>query len=401
MNKEKTLIMLNMSYRRDWQAGLVNRNYHILQHLIASNYYQQIVVVDFLPFSKKKKLKVFLQNKPWKKNKNTVAHGLFTRLDQDEDKKNVYYATLTNPRHLKKALKHLTLAPDITLWSYTPFFTDILDQFPQAKIIFDAVDNWCHHPAYAAYQKKLTVCYELIKKKADIIFTVSESLVDFFGKKDNVFYIPNGVDVEHFSHLTSTVHFAHELFNQKNSPSQKIIGYHGIIQFRLNLSIFGYLAEKHPDWHLVIIGPNKISGWEFFTRNKHWKNIQNETKNLAKKFSNIHFLGGVPYESLPNYLKCFDVAIIPHRVDALTQSMNPLKIYEYLAVGKPIVASAVPGADQFQDLIKLAVSPEDFSQKIEKALSEDNEELKQRRINMARQHSWENRIALMLDIIKK
>src|SRR3989339_394952 len=353
MNKEKTLIMLNMSYRRDWQAGLVNRNYHILQHLIASNYYQQIVVVDFLPFSKKKKLKVFLQNKPWKKNKNTVAHGLFTRLDQDEDKKNVYYATLTNPRHLKKALKHLTLAPDITLWSYTP------------------------------------------------IFTVSESLVDFFGKKDNVFYIPNGVDVEHFSHLTSTVHFAHELFNQKNSPSQKIIGYHGIIQFRLNLSIFGYLAEKHPDWHLVIIGPNKISGWEFFTRNKHWKNIQNETKNLAKKFSNIHFLGGVPYESLPNYLKCFDVAIIPHRVDALTQSMNPLKIYEYLAVGKPIVASAVPGADQFQDLIKLAVSPEDFSQKIEKALSEDNEELKQRRINMARQHSWENRIALMLDIIKK
>jgi glycosyltransferase involved in cell wall biosynthesis len=97
-----------------------------------------------------------------------------------------------------------------------------------------------------------------------------------------------------------------------------------------------------------------------------------ENSNLLKnlvKLKNAYYLGSVPYQELPEFIKKFDVCMIPHMVNKLTASMNPLKLFEFLATGKPIVSTNIGGVDQFLDIIFVAQSEEDFIQKLQKALN--------------------------------
>ncbi len=377
-----------MSYRFDWERGIVNRNYHVLRTLEKQGVFDSIISVDFLPFSIKKKAKTIIRTSPWKRNSDTIYRSLSTRIDHKKGS-STYHVTTTDLLKLPHALEKAGITTDeVVLWSYTPFIAEQLDVFPNAQFIFDAVDNWVEHPSYHKYTARLEEAYKQIGKRADIIFTVSEGLVDFFNKREQVFYIPNGVDVNHFKEASCNTKFISDTYlSEQDAEKRKRIGYHGIIQSRVNISVFDYLSEQHPEYDFIIAGPV-------------WKEMEKDMDKIKDR-SNVYTIGEVPYKDLPSLLACFDATIIPHKVDTFTQTMNPLKIYEYLAAGLPIVSTAVAGADQFQDLISLAVSPKDFSQKINKVLRQDTEELHQRRTAMATEHSWDTRIALMLEIINK
>jgi len=378
-----TLLMLNMSHQFDWDKGIVNRNYHVLNALIHSGEYEKVISVDFFPFTFKKRIKMILKGKLWKRNTTTVYKKWHTRVDTDPTNGSVYRVTSLSEKHLPQMLQRLNIdTTNFVLWSYNPLAIDLMAIYKNAFVVFDAVDNWTEHPSYTSVTDRLQENYKTIAKRADIIFTVSEGLIDFFGKKQKVMYVPNGVDAEHF--VTGTCNPS--LLGKKSlDTSKKTVGYHGIIQSRVNLSVFDYLAKKFPEMNFVIAGPV-------------WKEMQTEMKEL-QQLPNVYTPGPVPYAQLPSLLHCFDVTVIPHKVDAFTQSMNPLKIYEYLASGKPIISTAVAGADQFQDLIKLAVSPEDFAEKIVKAIETDTTELISRRQEMAKQHNWSTRVQLMLDLM--
>ncbi|MFH1426651.1 MAG: glycosyltransferase [Candidatus Kerfeldbacteria bacterium] len=376
----KTLLMINMSYASDWDEGIVNRNFHILQSLKKEEVFDTIVSVDFPPYSVKTKLRALLKTKTWKKNKETVHRGGGIRIDAQDGNKKMLAAYCTSLSSLPKALKKVGIqTDDLVVWSYDPFATSIRRLFPNALYVFDAVDNWTEHPSHVRRKAMLGQAYKTIQRDADIIFTVSEGLVDFFNKSEKAFFVPNGVDAFHFSAGVCNT----ALIPDTKGP---IVGYHGIIQDRINFSVIDFISDKLPDHQFVIAGPV-------------WKSVEDSVKRLGKK-PNVNFINQIPYEELPNLIQCFDVAIIPHKVDALTQSMNPLKIYEYLAAGKPIVASPIAGADQFQDLIKLAVSPEEFTVKIQKAIELDSQELIDRRKSMAKMHSWTQRIHTMLEIME-
>lgn len=388
MNESKSLVMLNMSHRFDWNAGIVNRNYHVLKQLQAKKTYSKILAIDFLPFTKKKQLKVLLKGRPWLRNSKTVYWRWHTRVDQDSADPSLYWMTSLDMRSLNAVLRKLEI-PEAgrTVWSYNPFAAEVVEALPKSLSVFDAVDNWAEHSSYANFQEQLQTCYERIQKSADVIFTVSEGLLGLFGKQDNVFFIPNGVDTDHFSTAACNVELLGKTSPERNRSRKGIVGYHGIIQPRVNLSIVQYVAEKHPEYDFVMVGPV-------------WKEMQKEVSVLSK-LPNVRFLGAVSYTKLPQILHCFDVAIIPHKIDSFTQSMNPLKMYEYLAAGKPIVSTPVAGSDQFQDLVQLAVSPEDFVTGIDQALQNDTPELHSRRLHMAMQHRWEQRVELMLQVIDR
>lgn len=382
---KKNLIMFNMSHRFEWERGVINRNAHVLNNIIDRGIFQTVISVDFLPFNTRKRAKVMLKARPWKRNADTVFYRLNTRVDKDQKRKGLYGMTSLNLKHLPEVMKQLAVREEETvMWSYNPLVAPELERYNKAFHIFDAVDNWIEHSSYADQKEHIQECYASIKKNSDVIFTVSEGLVDFFERQSNVFYIPNGVDAEDFENAACDKTL---LPKQLQEKKQTIIGYHGIIQSRVNFSIFSYLAEKHPTWQFLIIGPV-------------WKEVEPEIKAL-KKFKNIHILDFVPYAKLPAVISCFDATIIPHKVDAFTHSMNPLKMYEYLAAGKPIVSTPIAGAEQFQDLIALSISPEDFSTNLEGALKNDSDKLRQRRKQMAKEYSWNNRVDLMMDIIAR
>ena len=384
----KTLIFFNMSYRFDWEAGLVNRNYHVLRTIQNKKIFDKIIAIDFLPFTKKKKVKALLKSRPWMRHANSVFWRWHTRVDQDAVDPSLYWMSSLDTRSLEAVLQRLNIpATDRVVWSYNPLATPVILALQKSAFVFDAVDNWTEHSSYTGMRSELESDYDAIKKNADCIFTVSEGLVDFFGKLDTVFFIPNGVDTEHFSRPACNPSLLGAQSAERNRTRKAIIGYHGIIQPRVNLSIVDYLAEKHPEYDFVLVGPV-------------WKEMQKDAKALSKH-KNVRLVGPVSYTRLPEVLHCFDVAIIPHKIDSFTHSMNPLKMYEYLAVGKPIVSTPVAGSDQFQDLVQLAISPEDFSAQIQKGLAMDSPEMHSRRLHMAEQHRWQQRVDVMLDILSR
>lgn len=380
------IVLFNMSHKYEWDRGVVNRNFHVYKALIELGIFDKVLSVDFLPFTKKKTVKVLIKSRPWMKTKSTVYKKGNTRVDSDADHENVFHMSSVNMSKLSDVLEQLHMpADDCVFWSYNPMYSQVLKDFPEAYHVFDAVDNWIEHPAYTQFTQPLEKHYSRIKKRANMIFTVSESLVDFFEKKSNVFFVPNGVDAPHFSQATCNLkqYLPQDLQRKR---FEAVIGYHGVLQSRVNFSIIDYLAQKQPKKLFVIVGPV-------------WKDVEEQVEKL-QKHSNVVFTGAVSYEKLPEVISCFDVAIIPHRVDTFTQSMNPLKLYEYMAAQKPIVSTAIAGTDQFQDLIQIAVSPEDFLEEIDKALRRDTKELQQRRKAIAESHHWKYRIFTMVDAIK-
>lgn len=378
---EKTLILMNMTYHHLWQQGMVNRNYHILRQLQSSGMWKRIISVDVLPISRSKIARVALSSRPWRKNTHTITRTLHYRIDVDPVFESTCYVSAYGVDSVLAALKEQDInIREAVVWSYDPFSAEKILDLKPAAFIFDAVDNWMEHPAYRQYAQRLEKAYETIREQASVIFTVSEGLVDFFHRRSNVFFVPNGVDYQHFQGLESNVQ------TQQSAHRNPVIVYHGVIQSRINFAIVEYLAQKHPEYQFHFIGPV-------------WKDAKQSVKKL-QKYPNVTLVGSVPYMRLPQALHGADCAIIPHKIDAFTHSMNPLKLYEYLAAGIGIVSTPVAGADQFQDLVRFAVSPEDFSREIQTLLAVDSPQLRERRMSMASQHGWERRFAVMQHVLK-
>ncbi|EKE15361.1 MAG: hypothetical protein ACD_12C00048G0001, partial [uncultured bacterium] len=286
----------------------------------------------------------------------------------------------------KKIIDDLEMKDNLILWSYFPVFIEYLGKLGEKLVVFDAVDNWTEHPSFSKLKERLRNNYKVIDEKADLIFTVSKELVELFQNKEKIHWIPNGIDAAHFQKEAKII--SRDITNIK----KPIIGYIGIIQDRVDTDILEYIAKKNPDKSLVLIGQT----WPIFLRK--FRKPTAEIQRL-EKFPNVYFLGPKSYDEAPSYLQQFDLGIIPHKVDEFTRSMNPLKLYEYLACGLPVVTTSVSGAEVFENIIYTAHHKEEFNEKISQALSEDSEELRRKRKEIIKIHSWDKRIEEMLNYI--
>ncbi len=162
-----------------------------------------------------------------------------------------------------------------------------------------------------------------------------------------------------------------------------IIGYYGAIAEWFDTDIIDYIAKTKPEWNIVLIGLT----------------LGSDTDRL-KVYPNVFMLGEKPYEELTEYLYWFDVCLIPFKLCDLILSTNPVKFFEYLSSGKPVVSSDLPELRPYQELFYMAKTKEQFVEKIEMALKEDDKEIIDRRIEFARNNDWEHRIADILSYIQ-
>lgn len=385
------VIMFNMSEFREWKSGIVNRNYHILHNLLEKDQINKIFAVDFLPYTKKRALRIYLKSILKSNSGKRIHMDLTSKLTQISNKLYVY-STIDSIFSEKKVYKKISkLINKLSLfnqsnesrtlvWSYFPMYSNYFEYFNNFSVaktinIFDTVDNWIEHPNFTNYKERLKNNYEIISKESNFIFTVSKDLLNIFPDAKNKEWIPNGVDISHFEKKAdkTMIHVGHP-----------IIGYVGTIEKRLDFELIKYLSHKNLDKSIVLIGPV-------------WKNAQ---VDKLKSQNNIHFLGRKSYSELPYYINEFDVCIIPHKIDKFTKSMNPLKLYEYLACGKPIVTTNVSGIDKFQELIYTAKTKEEFNEKINQALKEDSKEKIESRKNAVKNENWKNRVNQMLNKIQ-
>jgi glycosyltransferase involved in cell wall biosynthesis len=380
------IIMFCMSSWQEWHAkGIVNRNYYILNNLLKSPYVDNILAVDFLPYTKKRALRSYFEGrfglggKVIKKDFTSVLRQIADNFFSYSTVDSAIFGEGKIYQKIKKITSLLDFK-NVILWSYFPMFVGYFNNIAAKLKIFDTVDNWVEHPNFKNYKERLQKNYNFIDQKADIIFTVSKDLVKLFPNNKNVHWIPNGVDVEHF------VGYKLQAISYKlEGILHPIIGYAGIIQNRVDLELIKYIAEKNPDKSIVLLG-------------MVWPDANVEQ---IKGIKNIYLLGHKSYQELPKYIHQFDVAIIPHKINQFTRSMNPLKLYEYLTCGKPVVTTPIAGIDEFRDLVEVAETKEEFNQKMKKALAEDDLGKRERRIHAVKKYSWESRVEEMMGYISK
>ena len=209
--------------------------------------------------------------------------------------------------------------------------------------------------------------------KSDLCLTNSEYLANYCKKFNaNSFNIGQGCDVASF------VNFSPQQPPADVASIQKpIIGYVGaLLTSRLDLDILLHIALNNPDWSIVLIGPEDKS---FLSSTLH-------------ELPNVHFLGSKPTEELAAYISSFDICINPQLINELTVGNYPRKIDEYLAMGKPVVATKTLAMNMFKTYAYTADSKEQYLSLIKRALEEDSPEAHADRVRFASMHTWTNHV---------
>ncbi|MFA6197837.1 MAG: glycosyltransferase [Patescibacteria group bacterium] len=384
------LVMLNMSSFQEWQSGVVNRNYHVLKMLLRRPEVHRIFAIDYLPLTLKRSIRAYLETLMFGVKGKLLYQDFSSRLVRmdrsimgDYPGKLFVYSTVDSAfsesvtrRNIQRRLKSLKFDQP-ALWSYLPLFGRLFTELPASLRVFDAVDDWTAHPWMAQWRGRLETNYRTISNRADVVFTVANELRDRFDHQPKVHWIPNGVDFEHWQN--------HGPFpDDLTGIPAPIVGYVGVIQNRIDSELIQQLAERNPAKSFVFIG-NVYSDFN---------------KSVFDHCPNVHFLGQKTYAELPSYVNRFHVCMIPHRIDPFTRSMNPLKLYEYLACGLPVISTPVSGMSMFGDLVRLAKDAGSFSEQIDLALSEDSERLRLQRKAAMRSHTWHQRVDRMMEIVE-
>ena len=383
------LVMLLMSTQRAWEGGINNRNLQILNQLRHHPNIRNILTIDFLPQTYYRALArggrdIF----PGWLDKRTISRGPFSNLKQINPHE--WNATSIMPvisprifwQTIKSNLKALGFNQNkLITWSYDPLNPEFFDQWPESFKVFDAVDNWAAHQSHIKRAEKLMDNYRAIGEKANVVFMVNESLSALFPKTKNAVAIYNGVDNNFFAEKSKIM--PRELLDVK----RPIIGYIGILEARVDTDLLMEIIKKNLDKTIAIIGGT--------LSRMPWQKKNFKISSL-KKFKNVVLCGRVPYNEMNLFVHSFDAAIVPHKITALTKSMDPMKIYEYLAAGKPVVTTSVVDPKKFKGLIYSAKNNEEFILMIKEALTKDNNELRAKRQELAKHFSWANRFAEMM-----
>ena len=265
-------------------------------------------------------------------------------------------------------------------WYYTPMMLPFSRQVESVCTIYDCMDELAN---FRFAPPRLLPLEQELLDSADLVFTGGFSLYE--AKKSRhpaVHPFPSSVDRAHFAQARGELE---EPVDQKLS-SRPRFGFYGVVDERMDLELIARVADAHPDWSLIIVGPV----------------VKIDPADLPVR-ANIHYLGGKKYEELPAYLGGWDVALMPFAINDSTKFISPTKTPEYLAGGRPVVSTPITDVIRhYGDLdgVFIAGSPEDFVAACEQALalSREGEWLSQVDLKLANL-SWDITFARMSGLI--
>lgn len=273
---------------------------------------------------------------------------------------------------LKRFLKKRDFRPSV-LWVTHPTQLDCVELFTADLVCYDCVDNW---PDFLDGKRSQEIREKEIHllSRVDLVIVTSRALQKRMQKHtENVHLVPNGVEVEHFS---STILDDLPIPADIQGLQKPLIGYVGTVAIWLDFDLILYAAQKRENYNFVFVGP--LGG------------INTAKYNHIK---NLYFLNSRPYQVLPNYIKHMDVMILPFKVNELTESVDPIKAYEYLAAGKQVVATDMPELYKFENLVRIAESKYKFVDLLDESLHEikSGKHNPQIRFERIQDHTWTKR----------
>ena len=262
--------------------------------------------------------------------------------------------------------------PDRTIWTYTPMALPLIDRLERAQLVYDCMDDlasFAHAPA------GMRESQDRLLEEADVVFTGGRSI--HAGVKDRsdtpVHLFPSGVEPDHYASAR----------RRRSRRERPAAGYVGVIDERIDLDIVRGLAERLPDWDIVMVGPIfKISPED------------------VPQAPNLHYPGMQPYERLPEVMANLDVALMPFALNEATKSISPTKTLEYLAAGLPVVSTRIADVvTDYTGVVDLRDDAAEFAAACEAVVSHSTEERDARVRPLLRLHHWDTIAARMQGIM--
>lgn len=268
---------------------------------------------------------------------------------------------------------------DFQLWTFVPTSEPYINAMGAKLVVYYVTDNWSQFSSVDG--ERIGQMVNRQARKADIVFATAHLLVDQLK--------PHNSETHLASHGVKHALFAEALSRDTVVPAdlaslpKPVLGYYGLIEDWMDQDLLVYLARRHPDWSIVLIGKAMV-----------------DTTRLAAE-PNIHLLGRKPHGELPAYCKGFDVAIIPHIVNELTRHMNPIKLREYMSAGLPVVSTALPEVRHYLEHCVSAESYEEFDRAVEQAIASDSESARAARSHSMRGEVWEAKVRALGSLVMR
>ena len=277
------------------------------------------------------------------------------------------------PRVLRASVRRLGFEQPICL-TLQPRALPFTDVVPFAARVHYAIDEMTAYGGLPApEQARVRAMEEELVRRSHVSLAISQRLLARLrGLQPRTYLLPSGADLDHFApdrlaELAPVPELA-EL-------PQPVFGFVGQIDERIDQALLLALARARPDASIVLVGRTK-PGVDFST---------------LRALPNLHWLGHRPFAELPRLIRHMDVCLVPYRLDALTHSCSPLKLYEYLACGRPAVVTPLDGLLDCRGVVEVADTPGAFCAAVERCLASTEAE-RAARLAVAARNSWEARV---------
>ena len=286
-------------------------------------------------------------------------------------------------RTVQYAVEHLGFIQPI-LWITPEYGVRLLDSVPHSVSVYDVTDDWTQAGIPDAQKQRISEDDRTLLSRADIVFVVSPKLLELKKPiRPDAILMPNGV-----------LHEMYEAAEGSAAPDElrpappPRVGYTGTLhEDRLDIGFIRRVAERgRGRYSLVLVGPNLLTPAAIDALGRH---------------KNIFIIPAQPFDRLPAFLANFDVCMIPHLLTPFTHSLDPIKAYEYLASGRPIVSTPVDGILPLKDYVALADNSDGFHDAIEFAIAGNGVSDSETRRAVARENSWEKRALEIESVIDR
>ncbi|MCA9628645.1 MAG: glycosyltransferase [Myxococcales bacterium] len=379
-----------------WDDGMWTNKQHIMSRLGREH---EVYHVDFGPLDLRQTIDL-------RSNLGAPERYWFWR-PVVEKRGNVNVVTVFAPRFVSKRLTHpLNLITEFDLrvmqvkrfmqerrlddaivWVYHPGFGGAPARLPHKLLVYDCVDEYSQFPDYRDDTQRLMRRERALCRAADLVFTTSRPLYERKRKlhPEATHLVHNVGDAPHFKQAMATDTQVPDDIAAIKGP---IIGFIGALSsYKVNLGWLVQLARSRPDWSLVLIGPVGLS---------------DPSTDVAalQRLPNVHLLGHRDYAQLPAYVKGFQVNVIPYQLNEYTDYVFPIKFFELLATGKPLVTSRLPSLVDYADDVLIADDAASFVAQCEKAIS-NPEAGRDRRLQLATENDWDSRVAKLMAHVER
>jgi teichuronic acid biosynthesis glycosyltransferase TuaH len=284
-------------------------------------------------------------------------------------------------RQIKKAAARLKMDKPL-LWLNPHSAVHMAGRMNESAVVYDITDDWISPIQSEPMRRLITAQDAALCRRADAVIVCSDKLREMKqGLTRRLALIPNGVETEHYSAVLKPGQVP-DAATAWNSP---VFGYTGTIHpERVDVDLVLTLSRSFPGGTVALVGPDLLSSAD---------------RARLDTAGNVVRTGPVPYHNLPDYMRAFDVCITPHCMSTFTESLNPIKLWEYLAGGKPVVSTNVAGFRDYPALVHLSNTPNEFVAACRAALEEPASG-GQARQSEAQKHTWEARVSDVITVLE-